>query len=58
MLTELGAFLQQSHHHRRVPTAYGSVQRPHPTVVYVLDHRASLHQILDLHGSTDSHELA
>ena len=49
VLTQLGPFLQQSHHHRRVPAANGPVQRPHPTVVHMLYHRSSLHQILDLH---------
>lgn len=52
LLTQFGSFPQQRDHHRRVATADGSVQRPHPAVVDVLDRCSFLYQILHLREET------
>lgn len=55
-LTQLGSLSQQRDHDRGVAAADGSVQRPHPAVVHVLNHGSFLHQILHL-GEEMKHAL-
>lgn len=55
-LTNLGSFLEQGHHYRRVSTAHCSVQRTHATVVDMLYHGPMVDQELDLGKKVDTLE--